>query len=108
MSSNQYRRDLQRKRDSQAAAERKASEARQKEAAKRIEATKARASAERASSDSSRRSRLRDAQRHEKAANDAGKDVGHWQAKAAGYTKESGSSGNGVQVGVRTVELGSP
>lgn len=88
MSSDQYRRELQRKRDSQAAAERKASEARRKEAAKRIEATKARASAERASSDSSRRSRLRDVERHEKAANEAGKDVGHWQAKAAGYSKE--------------------
>jgi hypothetical protein len=88
MSSNQYRRELQRKREQQAAAEKKASDARKKEAAKRGEASKTRASAKRGTTESSRRSRLREAERHDKAANDAGKDVGQWQSKAAGYAKE--------------------
>lgn len=88
MSSDQYRRQLQRKREQQASAEKKASDARQKESTKRTEASKARASADRATSESSRRSRLREAERHEKAANDAGKDVGSWQAKAASYSRE--------------------
>lgn len=87
MSSDQYRRQLQNKRDQQASAEKKVSEARRREAGKRAEAAKARSGAAKTNSESLARTRLREAERHEDAANKAAKDASYWHGKAAGYGK---------------------
>jgi hypothetical protein len=88
MDSDYYRRQLLRKQEQQAAAEKKAGDARMKEAGKRSDAVKARVSASSTKSDITRRSRLRESERHEKAANDAAKEAASAQGKAAGLARE--------------------
>lgn len=91
MGSEQYRRDLERKRDQQRSADKKAGEFRSKESKKRAEADKARSSAAKTSSESTRRSRLRDAERREDEAAKAGREAASWQRKATTYAKDAAS-----------------
>lgn len=88
MNSEYYRRELLRKQEQQAAVERKAGDARKKEADKRADAAKARATASGTKSETTRRSKLRDADRYEKMANDAAKDAASAQGKVASLAKE--------------------
>ena len=88
VSSDQYRRQLERKREQQASAEKNAGEARKKEAVKRADAAKARSSAAKTKNATTARSRMREAERHEDNANKAAKDAAYWSGKAAGYVKE--------------------
>ncbi|MEJ2865981.1 hypothetical protein [Actinomycetospora flava] len=89
MSSDQYRRQLQRKREQQVSAEKNAGDARRKEAAKRADAAKSRSSATSTKNATTARSRLREAERHEDNANKAAKDAAYWSGKAAGYLKDA-------------------
>ncbi|ALG86430.1 CHAT domain-containing protein [Gordonia phthalatica] len=88
MSANQYRAQLQRKREQRLTAEKKAGEYRAKESTKRAEAGKAQSAATTTRSESTRRSKLREAERKEKDTASAGKEANRWQQKAAGYAKE--------------------
>lgn len=88
MNSDYYRRELLRKQEQQAAAERKAGDARKKEADKRFAASKAKASAASTKSETTQRSKNRDAERYEKAANDAARDAATAQGKVASLAKE--------------------
>lgn len=88
MNSDYYRRQLLRKQEQQAAAERKAGDARKKEADKRAAAAKAKAAASGTKSEITRRSKHRDAERYEKAANDAAKDAAVAQGKVASLAKD--------------------
>ena len=87
MSANQYRGELARKRKQRVDAEKKAASHRAKESAKRAQAAKARQSAARLKSDSSVQGKLREAERREGEAVEAGKKAAHWQGKAADYAK---------------------
>jgi CHAT domain len=90
MSANMYRGQLERKRRQRIDAEKKAWEFRKKEADKRKAATRAREAAGRSSSGSTIRTKLGEADRREKEANDAAADAAQWQGKAAGYGREEG------------------
>ncbi|TBN57264.1 CHAT domain-containing protein [Glaciihabitans arcticus] len=88
MSASQYRAELARKRKQRVDAEKKASEFRIKENSRRSDATKARTSAGRTSNASTASTKMREASRKENEANAAGKQVGEWQRKAAGFGKQ--------------------
>jgi hypothetical protein len=83
-----YRTQLDRKRKQKFDADKKAGDYRSKESSKRAEAVKAREAAGKASSPTTARSKLREAERKEKEAESAGKDAARWQTKAAGYARE--------------------
>lgn len=88
MSANQYRRQLDSKRGQKIDAEKKAGEHRAKESTKRADAAKARQAAAKSRSESTAKSKLREADRRESEAIAAGKEAGRWQTKASGYAKE--------------------
>jgi hypothetical protein len=88
MSASQYQRESERKRGQKVDAEKKAGEYRNKESKFRAEAAKLRQAAARSSSESTVRSRLRDAERAEDKAAAAGKEASRWQERAAGYAKD--------------------
>lgn len=73
MSTDQYRRDLERKRKQRSDAETKAGSARSKESQKRTEAAKARIAAKKSSSSTTVQSKLREAERRDKEAETAGR-----------------------------------
>lgn len=87
MGASQYRRQLESKRKQRIDAEKKVGGHRTKETDKRTAAAKARAAAGKAMSDSTRTSKLREADRAEAAAASAGKEAGRWQDRASGYAK---------------------
>jgi hypothetical protein len=88
LSSNQLQNQLDRKRKQRADAEKKAGEFRSKESAKRAAADKARQAATKTTSESTARSKLREAERRDKEAAAAGKDASRWQATAARHRKD--------------------
>ena len=88
MSVSMYRAQFDRKRRQRLEAEKKAGEYRSKESKKRAEAAKARQAAGSTRSESTIRSKLREAERKEKEAETAGRDAGRWQDRAAGYARE--------------------
>lgn len=88
MSAGQYRGQLERKRKQRVDAEKKAGEHRTKESKKRSEAAKARQAAAKTKSETTARSKLREADRKDKGAETAGTEAGRWQVKAAGYLQE--------------------
>lgn len=88
MSADQYRGQLERKRKQRVDAEKKAGELRGKESRKRADAAKARQAAAKTKSETTAKSKLREAERLEKEAEAAGKEAGRWQTKASGYAKE--------------------
>lgn len=88
VSASQYRGQLDRKRKQRIDADKKAGEYRSKESSKRADAAKARQAAGKATSSSTRNSKLRDAERREKEAETAGKEASRWQTRAAGYAKD--------------------
>lgn len=83
-----YQGQLDRKRKQRLEAEKKAGEYRGKESKKRAEAAKARRDAGSTKSESTMRSKLREAERREKEAESAGKDAATWQDRAAGYSRD--------------------
>lgn len=88
MSSSQLRGQLGRKRDQRVQAEKRTGEYRTKESSKRSDAAKARAAAAKSRSSSSASSKLREADRCDKAAEQFAKDAASWQTRAARYAKE--------------------
>ena len=88
MSANQHRGQLERKRKQRVEAEKKVGGYRTTESKKRAEATKARQAAANTKSETTAKSKLREAERREKEAETAGKEAGRWQTKASGYAKE--------------------
>ena len=88
MSSSSYRSQLDQKRAQRLEAEKKTAAARTKESEKRVAAMKARASAAGSKSESTIRMKLREADRHEKDANTAGKQSASLHVKAAGLLKD--------------------
>ena len=88
MSASQYRGQLERKRKKRVEAEKKAGSYRSKESAKRAEAAKARQAGAKTKSESTMKSKLREAERKDREAESAGKEAGRWQTKAAGYAKD--------------------
>ena len=88
MSSDQYRRDLARKRADRIAAEKKASEFASKETEKRSKAAAARAVATRTSNATTAKSNLREAETAEKDAASAGKDAAKWRDTAGRRANE--------------------
>jgi hypothetical protein len=88
MSASSYRSQLDRKNKDRAAAEKKVGEFRTKEADRRGKATKERLAAEKASTASTRTSKLRAAQRYEDEANKAARDAGTWSTKVGRLSKE--------------------
>lgn len=88
MSANQYRTQLERKRQQRSEAETKAGDYRSKESQKRSDATKARQAASKTSSSTTAQSKLREVERRDKEAETAGKEAGRWQTKASAYMKE--------------------
>jgi hypothetical protein len=88
MSVTMYRGQFDRKRRQRLEAEKRAGEYRSKESKKRAEAAKARQAAGSTRSESTLRSKLREAERKEKEAEAAGKEAGRWQVRAAGYARE--------------------
>lgn len=89
MSSSLYRSQLARKNKMRSDAEKKIGELRGKEARKRSAAAKARTAAAKSKSDSTIRSKSREADRYEAEANSAARDAAAWQAKAAGFVKDT-------------------
>jgi len=92
MSSDMYRRELERKRKQRIDAEKKAGQSRSKETEKRSAASKARSAASKATSETTARSKLREAERHEQAAASAGKDASRWQEQASRYAREEATA----------------
>ena len=88
MSASQYRGQLERKRKERVDAGTRAGAYRTKESTKRAEAAKARQAAAKTKSETTARTKLREADRREKQAETAGKEAGRWQTKAAGYAKD--------------------
>lgn len=88
MNANQYQRQLESKRKQRAEAETKAGSFRSKESAKRADAGKARQAAGKAKSESTAKSKMREADRRESEAVTAGKEASQWEAKAARYRKD--------------------
>ncbi|BDT86442.1 hypothetical protein [Nocardia cyriacigeorgica] len=87
MSANQYRSQLNNKRKQRIDAEKKAGEFRTKESKKRAEAAAARLAASKSKTDSTVKSKLREAERKDKEAETAGKEAGQWQLRASTYAK---------------------
>ncbi|SES45575.1 hypothetical protein [Actinokineospora terrae] len=87
MSASQYRRQLESKRKQRIDAEMRAGQYRTKETDKRTAAAKARVAAEKATSASTRSSKLSEARRADDAAAAAGKEAGRWQGRASGFAK---------------------
>jgi hypothetical protein len=92
MSVDQYRREVEAKAKKRREAEAKAGEYRTKESKKRTEAAKARQAAAKTSSDTTARSRIREADRREQEAAAAGNEANRWQLKAAGYARDEASA----------------
>ncbi|GAB1821048.1 hypothetical protein [Herbidospora sp. RD11066] len=90
MGASETQRQLNSKRSQRIDAEKKASEHRRKESEARTKAAKARLAADTTSSALTRKSKLSEAEREEKAAAAAGKTAGDWASKAAGYAKAEG------------------
>ena len=88
MSASQYRGQLERKRKQRVDADRMVGGYRSKESTKRAQAAKARQAASKTRSESTMKTKLREAERNEKEAESAGKEASRWQTKAAGYAKE--------------------
>lgn len=88
MSASQYRGQLERKRKQRVDSEKKAGEYRSKESVKRAQAAKARQAASKTKSESTIRSKLREAERNDKEAEAAGKEASRWQTRATGYARE--------------------
>lgn len=88
MSVSHYTGQLERKRKSLLEANKKVGEYRTKESAKRTEADKARQAAATATSDSTARSKLQDADRKTKEAETASKEAARWQTKATTYARD--------------------
>lgn len=88
MSASQYQRRLENKRRQRADAETKAGSFRSKESAKRADAGKARQAAAKTKSESTARSKMREADRRESDAVTAGKEASKWEAKAACHRKD--------------------
>lgn len=88
MSADQYRRQLEQKRRQRVEAESTAGKSRTKETEKRSAAAKLRMDAGKTKSETTARSKLREAERREKEAEVAGKDAARWQGKSSGYAKE--------------------
>ncbi|MEU2946992.1 hypothetical protein ABZ617_13250 [Nocardiopsis alba] len=87
MSSQSLRRQLENKRKQRMDAEKKLGEYRTKESKERSAAAKARAAAEKARSESTRRSKLREADRHDRNAAAASTEMTRWQTKVTTYSK---------------------
>lgn len=92
MSADMYRREVERKRKQRIDAEKKVGQARSKEAEKRSAASTARAAASKTKSETTARSKLREAERHEQAAASAGKDAGRAQEQASRYAREEAAA----------------
>jgi hypothetical protein len=88
MSASQYRGQLERKRIQRLDAENKANEYRAKESKKRADAAAARQAAMKITSQSTARSKTREAERREDEAKSAGAEASRWAARAAGYSRE--------------------
>ena len=89
VSANQYRRQLDTKRSQRVDAAKKAAAHRSKESTKRAEAARARQTSANSKADSTRHSKLREAERKEREAATAGKEAARFlQAKASSYSKE--------------------
>lgn len=88
MSAQQYRNQLERKRKQRSDADQKVGEFRSKESAKRAEAAALRHAAAKTKSETTARSKLRDAERRENEAARAGREANRWQSRATGYTRE--------------------
>lgn len=88
MSASQYQRRLENKRRQRADAETKAGSFRSKESAKRADAGKARQAAAKTKSESTARSKMREADRRESDAVTAGKEASKWEAKAVCHKKD--------------------
>jgi hypothetical protein len=91
MSASQYRSQLERKRKQRIDAEKKAGDYRTKESKKRAEAAKARRAAAKASSESTARSKLREAERRDGEAETAGRDAARHQTKASQLANDEAS-----------------
>lgn len=91
MSASQYRNQLDRIRRNKAQAEKKAAEYKSKEASKRAAASKARAASSKSSNATTVKNKLKEAERREGEATDAGKSAASWQSKAAGYLQDEAS-----------------
>lgn len=88
MSANQYRGQLDRKRQQRIDADKKAGEYRSKESKKRTEADKARQAATKTKSASTAQSKRNEASRRDDEAATAGKEASRWQKRASDYLKE--------------------
>ena len=88
MGSQQYRRELERKRKQRIDAEKKVGEYRNKESKKRAEADKARQEAAKTKSAATQRTKLSRAAQRDKEAASAGSEANRWQEKASGYWKQ--------------------
>jgi hypothetical protein len=88
MSASMYRSQLARKRDQRVDAEKRAATTRSKEVYKRSIATRERVAAAASKSETTVRSKLRDADRHESEANAHAKESAGWQTKASVYLRE--------------------
>lgn len=104
MSVDQYRRDVEAKAKKRREAESKAGEYRIKESKKRTEAAKARQAAAKATSESSVRSRIREAELREKEAASAGSEANRWQSKATGYARDEASAADKLAKAVAAEE----
>ena len=89
MSASQYRGQLDRKHKQRMEAEKKAGEYRSEESKKRADADKARRAAGSTKSDTTARSKLREAERKEKEAETAGKEAGRWADRATKHAREA-------------------
>ena len=92
MSASSLRSELARKSKQRLDAERKVGDYRTKESQSRGAAAKARRAAEATRSASTARSRLREAERHERAAETAGKEASRWQARMTNFAKQEATS----------------
>lgn len=88
MSSQQYRIQLERKRQQRTDTEKKAGEYRSKESSKRTQAAQARAAASKLKNAMSIQSKMRESYRREKEAESAGKEAGRWLAKVPRLVRE--------------------
>lgn len=88
MGSQQYRTELERKRNQRVQAEKKAGEHRIKESKKRAEADKARQDAEKATNTATQKSKQNRASQRYKEAASAGIEANRWEVKASEYRKK--------------------
>lgn len=88
MGSQQYRRELDRKRKQRVEAEKKAGEYRNKESKKRAEADRARQEAMKTKSASTQKAKMSRAVQRDRDAASAGREANKWQNKASDYRKQ--------------------